>query len=243
MSNKMKYVFIVLSIISILTCVAVPVLAKYIKEKENELEIRAKKFYFTSDLLEEPSTHVAIPEYMLGKGVNVISFTLNNFEDDLRFTTSDIKYEMIVVDSNNFTVYDKTGTITGGNEKQSVSFNTPELVAGTYIVTVESTFPYSKCLKAKFIVQEIDENITYTVSDGVSSTVVMLTISVNDYSGNINIKWPNGVSPDNSDPLLSGAINCDNYTVYFNSYSEYTFVFFKNDSSKVYSDTDFVVSK
>ena len=29
---------------------------------------------------------------MLGKGVNVISFTLNNFEDDLRFTTSDIKY-------------------------------------------------------------------------------------------------------------------------------------------------------
>ena len=180
---------------------------------------------------------------MLGKGVNVISFTLNNFEDDLRFTTSDIKYEMIVVDSNDFTVYEKNGTITGGSGKQSVSLNTPELVAGTYIVTVESTFPYSKSLKAKFIVQEIDENITYTVSDGVGSTVVKLTISVNDYLGNINIKWPNGVSPDNSDPLLSGAINCDNYTVYFNSYSEYTFVFFKNDSSKVYSDTDFVVSK
>ena len=101
------------------------------------------KYYFTIDILEEPSTNGAFPEYMLGKGVNVISFTLNNFEDDLRFTTSDIKYEMIVVDSSNFPVYDKNGTITGGSGKQSVSLNTPELVAGTYIVTVESTFPYS----------------------------------------------------------------------------------------------------
>ena len=38
--------------------------------------------------------------------------------------------------------------------------------------------------------QDLNNDITYTVSDGVGSTIVMLTISVEDYFGDINIKNP-----------------------------------------------------
>lgn len=243
MSKKMKYIITILVVVLVLTCVAVPVFAKYIKEDESEIGINAMDFYFTSDLLAEPTTHETFPEYKLGKGNNTISFKLNNYEDETRFTTVDIKYELTVYNSSNFPVYDKAGTITAGTSKKSVSFEIPSLGSGTYIVEVVSTLPYSKTLKGKFIIPEVNDDISYTVSDGVGSTVVMLTVSVEDYSGNINIKWPNGVTPDISDPLLAGAIDCENYTVVFNSYSEYTFVFFKNNSSQVYTNTDFEITK
>lgn len=243
MSKKMKYILTIIIIVIVLSGITVPILGKYLLEKSGQLGIQADDFYFTSDLLEEPSTNNTFPEYTLGKGIDTISFKLNNYEDSLRFTKTDIKYNITVTNSLDVKVYETTGTITTGSEKNSVSINIPSLETGTYIVVVNSTSPYSKTLKGKFIIQELDNEISYTVSDGVGSTVVMLTISVNDYSGPINIKWPTGVSPDNSDPLLSGAIDCDNYTVNFNSYSEYTFVFFKTDSNQVYTNLDFTLTK
>lgn len=243
MSKKMKYIFSVLSFALILTCILVPVFAKYIKTQNNNVNISSKEFYFTSDLLDVPQTNGTFPEYILGKGTDTISFNLNNYEDDLRFTTIDIKYSIKVTNSSDTVVFEEEGTLNTSSSKVSKSFEITSLVSDTYIVEVNSTSPYQKTLKGKFEIQEADNDITYTVSDGASSTIVMLTITVSDYSGNINIKWPTGVSPDNSDPLLAGAIDTNNYTVNFNSYSEYTFIFFKTDTSVVYTDADFEITK
>ena len=60
---------------------------------------------------------------------------------------------------------------------------------------------------------------------------------------NTTVNPPNNVFPDNSNPLLEGAIDCASYKVYFNSYSEYTFIFFKIDSGKVYTNSDFEITK
>ena len=243
MNKKIKIIISSITIILILTCTFIPIFAKYLKNQKNLVGVSSKDFYFTSDLLDVPATNGTFPEYTLGKGTNTITFNLNNYEDDLRFTTVDIEYEVKVMNSNDVVVFVENGTLNATSSKNSKKFDITSLASDTYIVEVNSKSPYIKKLKGKFIIQDVDDDIIYTVSDGVGSTVVKLTISVNDYSGNINIKWPNGVFPDNSDPLLRDAKNTTNYTVNFNRYSEYTFVFFKSDTSVVYNNTDFVISK
>ena len=243
MNKKIKILIGIIVITLVVTGSIIPILAKYIKKVNNNVQINSTDFYFTSDLLDIQATNGTFPEYTLGKGTDTITFNLNNYEDDLRFTTVDIDYEIKVTNSSNVIVFEENGTLNALSTKKSKQFDITSLTSDTYIVEVTSTSPYIKQLKGKFIIQDVDNDITYTVSDGAGSTVVMLTISVNDYSGNINIKWPNGVFPDNSEPLLKNAINTTNYTVNFNSYSEYTFVFFKSDTSVVYTNTDFEVKK
>lgn len=243
MNKKIKVLISITIIVLAITCSIIPILAKYIKKVNNNIQINSTDFYFTSDLLDVPAPNGTFPEYTLGKGTNTITFRLNNYEDDLRFTTIDIDYEIKVTNLSDAIVFEETGTLNASSTKNSKQFDITSLASDTYIVEVTSTSPYIKQLKGKFIIQDVEDDITYTVSDGAGSTVVMLTISVNDYSGNINIKWPDGVFPDNSDPLLKDAINTTNYIVNFNSYSEYTFVFFKNDTSVVFTNADFEVTK
>lgn len=243
MNKKIKILIGIMVITLVVTGSIIPILAKYIKKVNNNVQINSTDFYFTSDLLDIQATNGTFPEYTLGKGTDTITFNLNNYEDDLRFTTVDIDYEIKVTNSSDVIVFEENGTLNALSTKNSKQFDITSLTSDTYIVEVTSTSPYIKQLKGKFIIQDVDDDITYTVSDGAGSTVVMLTISVNDYSGNINIKWPNEVFPDNSDPLLKDAKNTTDYTVNFNSYSEYTFVFFKSDTSVVYTNTDFEITK
>lgn len=243
MTRKIKYITFILCITLILSCIMIPVLAKYYRNKQNKIGIVSTEFNFTSDLLEVPAANGSFPEYINAKGSNIITFKVNNYEDDLRITTSDIEYKIIIKNSNNVVVFEQEYTLSASSSKQSKEFKIDTLIIDTYTVEVTSTSPYKKTLKASFVMQDTDNDITYTVSDGIGSTIIMLTISVEDYSGYINIKWPNNVFPDNSDPLLENAIDCTSYKVYFNSYSEYTFIFFKSDSGQVYTNSDFEISK
>ncbi len=243
MNKKIKYLIGIMITMLVLTSCIIPIIAKYIKTVENNIQVNSSNFYFASDLLDVPATNGTFPEYTLGKGTNTITFNLNNYEDDLRFTTIDIDYEIKVTNSSNIVVFEENGTLNSISSKNSKKIDIASLSSDIYIVEVTSTSPYIKQLKGKFIIQDVDNDITYTVSDGSGSTVVMLTISTNDYSGNIKIKWPNSVYPDNSDPLLADAINTDNFTITFNSYSEYTFIFFKNDINNVFVNNDFEVTK
>ena len=243
MTRKTKYIIFILNFVLIFSFIMIPVLAKYYRNKVNNIGIAASEFYFTSDLLAVPATNGSYPEYVNAKRSNAITFYFNNYEDDLRITTVDIEYKVVIKNSNDVVVFEKEYILPASSTKQSKEFTIDTLSIDTYTVEVTSNLPYKKVLKAKFIMQDINNDITYTVSDGVGSTIVMLTISVEDYSGNINIKWPSNVFPDNSDPLLENAIDCDSYKVYFNSYSEYTFIFFKSDSGLVYNNADFEISK
>lgn len=243
MNRRIKNLITILIIILVITCSIIPILAKYIKKVNTNMQINSTDFYFTSDLLDVPASNGTFPEYILGKGTNTITFNLKNYEDELRFSTLDINYEIKVTNSSDTIVFEETGTLSTSLTKNSKQFNITSLISDTYVVEVTSTSPYIKQLKGKFIIQNVEDDIAYTVSDGAGSTVVMLTISVNDYSGNINIKWPDGVFPDNSDPLLKDAVNTSSYIVSFNSYSEYTFVFFKSDTTVVYTNADFEVTK
>ena len=96
MTRKTKYLITILSIILIVNCIMIPVMAKYYKNKKNNIAIEASEFYFTSDLLDVEATNGSFPEYTNAKGSNVITFNLNNYEDDLRITTVDIEYKIVL---------------------------------------------------------------------------------------------------------------------------------------------------
>jgi hypothetical protein len=241
--NKKGKLIISLSVLFILVITITLVLAKYITNDDSNIGLSSKEFYFTSDYLDVEKTDKTFPEYILGKGVDDITFKLNNYIDDLQYTKTDIEYEVTVTDSSKNIVKVLTGSISKTDSKNSVEIKISDLTADTYIVVAKSTSPYSKTIKAKFTIQSLDEDITYVVSDASGSPIVQVTITVADFSGNINIKWPSGVTPDNNDPLLKDAVDCSEYKVYFNKYSEYTFVFFKTNSLDKFEKTDFEITK
>ena len=241
--NRKGKLIISLSIIFILTITITLVLAKYITKDDSNIGVSSKEFYFTSDYLDVEKTDKTYPEFILGKGVDDITFKLNNYVDDLQYTKADIEYEITVTNSSNNVIMVLTGSISKTDSKNSVEITIKDLEADTYVVVAKSTSPYSKTIKAKFTIQSLDEAITYTVSDAAGSPIVQVTITVADFSGNINIKWPSGVTPDNNDPLLKDAVDCSEYEVYFDIYSEYTFVFFKTNSQDKFEKTDFEITK
>ena len=123
MNKKIKVLISITIIVLAITCSLIPILAKYIKKVNNNIQINSTDFYFTSDLLDVPETNGTFPEYTLGKGTNAITFSLNNYEDDLRFTTIDIDYEIKVTSSSDVIVFEETGTLNEAATKNSKQFN------------------------------------------------------------------------------------------------------------------------
>lgn len=203
--------------------------AKYVTSKRNDPAAVAEAFYFESDLLKSGST----PSYTLPAGTTTISFVLKNYTDALRYADSKVNYEVILSkdDSN---VYHKSGGIdTGKANDEKVEFT--GLKPGTYIATATATSPYSATLTARFIIPQKESPVEYEVLDSAGSPIAQLTVRTNNYRGNVTISWPNGVKPDNTDPLLRYATG-NSATIKFENDAEYTFVFFKSSHNENYSE-------
>ena len=203
------------------------VLAKYTGSWQVDSQVTAKAFYFESDLLNGGS-------HTLPAGTEQLSFRLMNHPDSLRRSEVDIEYTATLLKDGS-AVATMPGTLTVAEETETVTFDLDGLSAGTYTLRCSATAPYAKTLTAPFTLLSADASVTHTVEDGSGSPVCYLTVTVGDYSGDVSIRWPAGVTPDPQDPAG------ENMT--FASNSEYRFTFFKNDITKVYTKNDFTVTK
>ena len=89
-------------------------------------------------------------------------------------------------------------------EYKSASFNVPFCEAARYVqVTAESTSPYRKTISARLAFDITSEYCTYTAErvDNVLRITIMTGSSVSE---EVLITWPEGYSPDSSNPLMSG---------------------------------------
>ena len=86
-----------------------------------------------------------------------------------------------------------------------------------------------------------DVSFRYSVSDAAGSPVLYLTVTAEDFAGPVNIGWPAGILPDNTDARLTGASG-NGCRVTLKQDSEYIFPFFKSNPAAVYSDSDFTVN-
>lgn len=245
--NKKIYFILLILIFLIFTA---GVFAKYLLKTDDNFLYDANAFYFESDLLAENTNQKS---YTYKRGIDYIEFTLKNNIDELRYSDVTITYNVILRDLNGNEVIDKSGNVIknvtntlkkGSINSEKVRFE--NLKTGTYVVTAIATKPYKKQIQANFILTNEDDSIIYQINDAVDSPVLNLTVSTKDYSGNVKIVWPSGVTPDSTDVNFE-AINTGyasgNQIVSFKANSEYIFRFFKEDSLSVYTDADFSVER
>lgn len=178
--KKKKITVAVISVISalILMLGIVPSLAKYTTEHGKQSKVVSDNFYFTSDYLSES----AIPEYKI-YGSNV-EFEIKNCIDSLRTNVADIEYTVSASDG---TLSSNGGTLIGGTEncdKITLTYSGEEK---EIIVTVRSSSPYFKELKAKFIFAE--SAMRYEIIDSSGSYFAELYIHTANEAKTVAVNW------------------------------------------------------
>lgn len=237
---KKKFLIVYFILLTIIIAMTV-VLGKYLQELKNNTLYEAENFYFRSDLLSED-----IKSYTLQRGVNKIVIHLYNSEDRFRYTKVDINYvvklEKINDDGNLVKVREKNGVLSKSNfTDNEVVFD--NLENGKYKVSALATNPYTKILEGNFVITNNDNRIDYSVGDNVDSTVMFLTIKTVDYTGNIKIKFPDGLYPDNNEEVFKN-VNIDNskeVIINFKNNSSYSYRFYKENPKKVFNKNEFQV--
>lgn len=243
---KKTILITLLIVIVLLTSVS---FAKYISEKKNTTLVEAGTYYFESDILSNDAT---IKSYVLQEGEDTISVILKNNIDDLRYAEVDVFYNVTITDVSGNAVTDKSGNTVSAKAgkllKDKIDTNVvtfTNLKTGIYRVVATSTAPYEKELKANFTLQEKNEEIEYSIRDSQNSPIVQMTIKTNDYAGSVDITWPEGTTPDNTNPDFVD--NNSSYaggtkTVRYLNNSEVTITFFKEDLTNQFSKNDFSVT-
>lgn len=215
------------------------VLAKYVWQREQDLLVEAKTFYFASDLLTEEGA-----EYTLNPGTNSVTFTLKNHIDEKRYSECEIQYDVYVDNVKQGT----TAVLNDGNKTDEVTF---AVEAGkTYQVRAVGNAGYTKTLSATFTVQTLPDGFyKYLEPDTASDYFVLLTVWTENVSGNVKVQFPDGLIPDATDPDLAAIDNYDGSyksastgEIGFSGYSSKTYRFFKESPSRIYSVNEFEVT-
>lgn len=250
-THKKRNIALILVAILVAVSAAGFVTARYVSNYQKEAVIHASDFHFSSNYL---SAESPVPEFKVSDwGSNNITFYLYNYEVENVALISDtaIQYKITVSPGWNVQVQDMNGhaltatdgvytmaqsdslishkvTLTGGSDGSSVN------------VTVESTSPYKKELKAKFNLTT-KKGIEYTVTDKGYYTVI--EISTNDFYGTVKVGWnPATHSPDNTCPGMTTWLDSSPVgELAVNEYTTYTLIFVENAAGN-YTDDNFSIT-
>ncbi len=191
--------------------------AKYLNERNSKGLIRAKNFYFTSNLLDGK-------KYTLAPGSTSVTFTLGNHEDDLRFSEVDIEYEYIITADDGTTAKTGNGKLEKGSVKDA-EVTVSDLQPGrTYDITAVGTGGYSKTLKATIVVPEKAAQL-YQRQENPTGEYILLTVwNEGDKSGSVTIKY-DGI-PDNTNPDMTAWRTNESHEVEIEPHTSKVFRFF-----------------
>jgi len=215
------------------------VAAKYIFNENGQNLLHSKLFYFSSDLLAEDN-----PKYVLNSNQTDITFKVGNNKDKLNFSEVDIKYTVTVkCDGADF--YTTEGVLANGMLSTADITLTGLQKGKKYTVTATGVGGYEKTLTAELTVSTDEENI-YKHLDTSDPAFVLLTVWTKNIAGRVDIKVPDGLIADNTNPILEGIDNYDapNYvafdiedtTSFTKTYSSYAYRFFKSTESSYDAD-------
>ena len=216
------------SVLAIILCFA-PSFAKYITTQGRQSELDSDHFYSTSDYLRES----AIPEYKI-YGNNVES-EIRNYIDSSRVNASDIVYTVTATDG---TLSSNGGTLIGGTEKCAKITLTysGEEAEKEITVTVTSSSPYVKELKAKFVFTK--PALRYEITDSVGSYYAELYIHTANEEKTVTVNWDKAVLLiDETNDFVFGKLTAEknSASVSIPAHTTVKIAFFKNDITKDYS--------
>ena len=204
--------------------------ARYIFSNKQKAEMTSSQFHVTSDYLEEGGANYNITNW--GGGFNI---QLYNYEKENLALVSEeqINYQVEISDSTKWECSTDTGNgVLEGNGVRRSNTLTVTPKTGVSInqndtVTVKTTEPYVKELKATFTVtsKRLPENdLTQSVND---ANQWHLVIKTNDYVGTITVTWPeDSICPDTTNAYMSGWSNngSNNLTVQENTTYDLVFL-------------------
>ena len=238
---KKKFFIMLVIIILVVILGATIILGRYLQEHQKSSLYEAENFYFTSDLLKEES------EVSFWKdGVNKLKINFSNSADKLRYTKSDINAVVRLsefIDNREFVKKREINLTLEGDKITNKEIVLDNLEKGVYKIEAITSSPYVKKLEGIFSIDSNNNTIKHLVNDRADSTVLMLKISTIDYEGNIKIKFPDGLYPDNNEDAFKD-VDIDNskeVIVKFKHHSSYTYKFYKKDPKKIFKADDFEV--
>ena len=234
-SRLLIYALVALAVFSTLV---VGTYAKYTMRNRTDGYISSPNFYFTSDLLKETAV-----EYTLNPGKDgeaEISFQVRNFADDLRISDKPIEFNVVVTEGVTVKVdgkTTKTGTLAAGSTGSTAKVTVSGLQNGkTYNISVTGEAGFSTTLQAKVTVRPGEKQIFKHI-DNNHDSYVLLTVWTQNISGTVEISFPQGLIPDDTDSAMSdvnnfsdGKYGADRFTdeVSFGEvYSSHIYRFFK----------------
>lgn len=224
-----KILLLICSLLIIVICCFTGVsLAKYEWKETENVPIGTKPFYFESDVLALNN-----PSYTLQTDLDKIVIKLRNYADQLRVSYTDINYS-VSLSKDSVVLQEKNvqGTITTSEKMDLITFD--GLSAGTYVVSATSSSPYVKTIRATFIIPELNNQFSAELNASSSTNMVYVSLTTNDFSGNINIVLPDGLVPDNTNDVFDGAVG-NSFSISVEKNSSYNLSFLKNLSTDSYS--------
>lgn len=227
----MKKKIITVAVISVISAFTLmlsiaPALAKYVTVYGKQSKVVSDNFYFTSDYLSES----AIPEYKI-YGSNV-EFEIKNCIDSLRTNVASIEY---TVSADGGTLSSNGGTLTGGTQdcvKIGLTYSGEE-AEKEIIVTVTSSKPYVKELKAKFVFTK--PVLRYEITDSVGSYFAELYIHTANEAKIVTVNWNKAelLIDETNDYVIGNLSDYKNSaSVSIPAHTTVKIAFFKNDITK-----------
>lgn len=204
------------------------IVAKYTQQQNSQALLKAREFYFTSDLLQPGGA-----SYTLNPGTNEIAFQLRNYADGLRYSEVNVSY---TVSADGGTLDTASGILSGTGSSSSKTVTLSGLQPGkSYTVTAVGTGGYSQTISATFTVAAEGTGIYKNTLE--TPTYIQLTVWVENTSGDVVITLPDRLIPDSTDSLLANARNYSDGTyhggnIHAGSLAEYeshVYRFFKDE--------------
>ena len=216
------------SVLAIILCFA-PSFAKYITTQGRQSKLDSDHFYFSSDYLSEG----VLPEYKIYG--DSVSFEIRNYIDSSRVNASDIVYTVTATDG---TLSFDGRPLIGGTEKCAKITLTysGEEAEKEITVTVTSSSPYVKELKAKFVFTK--PVLRYEITDSVGSYFAELYIHTANEAKTVTVNWDKAeLLIDETNDYVFGKLNADKNaaSVDIPAHTTVKIAFFKNDITKDYS--------
>ena len=185
--NKKKLILLFICMISLIIVLSGSVvLAKYIRTKTSNIGVTSDKFYFTLNLLGNTNTDETLEKefHLYGGDSKNIVFYVQNYFDELRYTNSNIKYNVEVVDGSSYSTLSigLNNVLNGGSCKsQQCTLNISEEYNDGDVVKVKvsSYEPYVKTMYVSFVLHSYSTSMGVSLNDSVGSLYLEVVVSAN----------------------------------------------------------------
>lgn len=248
-SRKRAIVYSIFALVLLLTCAIGGIFAKYVTGNETDAKVSAASFYFTSDLLQESGASYTLnPGY---GGSTSLSVVVRNYADELRISNRKIDLTVQVLKGSapaeGVTVNLSSAALAAHTQNEATIQISGLKNGETYTISVKGDGGFITVLSATVTVKP-DEAAIYYFLDNSDPHYVLLTVWSKNIAGELNLSFPAGLIPDNTDPMMSSVDNYESGTYkagefadstsFAVAYSSHVYRFFKT-TDKIYAATEF----